>query len=214
MKSSGKSLPPVKMQEEILQFFLANIKSAELENLLARALKRKRKGLLVRSSLKTAPIDLSRLYVHSNSFESMLNHLTHVPPFSSIFPGARITVPLLTKYCIPAIDGSDQNAYPVLNQWISFALVHIYHGHFGLPLEIFQHIARLVYKVDLAPAALQNPGNESQHNKDERPEFVQLAGQWLTKTKNDSMLEEFESKYIKIVGYLCTPALACAVASN
>ena len=54
MKSSGKTLPSMKRQEEILQFFLANIKSAELENLLARALKRKRKGLPVRSSLKTA----------------------------------------------------------------------------------------------------------------------------------------------------------------
>ena len=52
MKSSGKSLPPMKMQEEILKFFLANIKSVELEDLLAGALKRKRKGLLVRSSLK------------------------------------------------------------------------------------------------------------------------------------------------------------------
>ena len=129
----------------------------------------------------------------------MLNHLTHVPPFSSIFPGARITVPSLTKYCILAGDGSDQNTYPVLNQWISFALVHIYQGHFGLPLEIFQHIARLVYKVDLAPAALQNLGNDSQHNTDEIPEFVQLAGRWLSETKNDSMLEELESKYINLL---------------
>jgi hypothetical protein len=80
----------MKKQEEIFQFFLANVKSVQLENLLARALKRKRKGLPIRSSLKTAPVDLSRFYVYSNSFESMMNRLAHVPPFASIFPDARI----------------------------------------------------------------------------------------------------------------------------
>jgi hypothetical protein len=187
----------MKKQEEILQFFLANIKSVELENLLARALKRKRKGLPIRPSLKTAPVDLSRFYAYSNSFESMMNHLANVPPFSSIFPDARITASLLTRDCAQPADNSGQNAYPVLNQWISFALVHMYHSHFGFPLEIFQHVARLFYKVDLAPAALQSPDSESQHNTDEQPEFVQLAGQWLTETKHDPMLEECESKYIE-----------------
>ena len=142
MKSSGKTLPSKKKQEEILQFFLTNIKSVELGNLLARELKRKRKGLPIRSGLKTAPVDLSHFYVYSNSFESMVNHLAHVPPFSSIFPDARIMAPLLTTGCAQAADNSAQNAYPLLNQWISFALVHMYHSHFGFPLEIFQHIAR------------------------------------------------------------------------
>jgi hypothetical protein len=148
----------MKKQEEILQFFLANIKSVELEKLLAGALKRKRKGLPIRSSLKTAPVDLSRFYAYSNRFESMMHHLAHLTPFSSIFPGVRRTAPLLTKYCVPAADVADQNAYPVLNQRISFALVHMYHSHFGFPLEIFQHVARLFYKVDLAPAARYRPG--------------------------------------------------------
>lgn len=198
MKSSGKTLPSMKRQEEILQFFLANVKSAELEALLAKALKQKHKGLPVRSNLKTASVDLSRFYVRSNSFESMINHLVlHVPPFHSIFPDARIANPFLTKCCIPAADGSDQDAYPMLNHRISFALVHIYHSHFGFPLEIFQYVVQLLYKVALAPVALQSPGNESQHHTDERPEFVQLAEQWLTETKNDSRLEELESKYIE-----------------
>ena len=175
MKSSGKSLPSAKRQEEILQFFLANVKTAELKNLLAGALKRKRTGFPIRSSLKTAPIDLSRFYVYSNRFESMLNHLTHVPPFSSIFPDARITAPLLTRYCVPAADNSGQNAHPVLNHWISSALVHIYHSHFGFPLEIFQYVVRLFYKANLAPTALQSPDAVSQHQPNEHPEFVQLA---------------------------------------
>ena len=197
MKSSGKTLPSKKKQERILQFFLTNIKSVELGNLLARELKRKRKGLPIRSGLKTAPVDLSHFYVYSNSFESMVNHLAHVPPFSSIFPDARIMAPLLTTGCAQAADNSAQNAYPLLNQWISFALVHMYHSHFGFPLEIFQHLSRLFYKVDLAPASLQSPDSESQHNTDERPEFVQLAGEWLTETKHDSVLEECESMYIE-----------------
>jgi hypothetical protein len=96
----------------------------------------------------------------------MMNHLAHVPPFASIFPDARITAPLLTRDCTQAADNSGQNAYPVLNQWISFALVHMYHSHFGFPLEIFHHVVRLFYKVDLAPAALQSPDSESQHNTD------------------------------------------------
>ena len=83
MKSSGKPLPSMKKQAEILQFFLANVKSVELEDLLARSLKRKRKGFPVRSSLKTAPFDLSRLYAYSNSFESMMNHLAHVNTFAN-----------------------------------------------------------------------------------------------------------------------------------
>ena len=99
--------------------------------------------------------------------------------------------------CAQATDNADQNAYHVLNQWLSCALVHMYHSHFGFPLEIFQYVVRLFYKVDLAPAALQSPDSESQHNTDERPEFVQLAGQWLTETEHDSMLESCESKYIE-----------------
>jgi hypothetical protein len=197
MKSSGKSLPSVKKQEEILKFFLANIKTAELKKLLAEALKRKRTGLPIRSSLKTAPADLSRFYVYSNSFESMMNHLAHVPPFSSIFPDTSITAPLLMRYGVPAADNSGQNAYPGLDQWISFALVHMYYRHFGFPLEIFQDVVRLFYKVHLAPTALHSPGDVAQHHPDDSPEFVQLAEQWLAGTTNDSRLEEFESKYIE-----------------
>jgi hypothetical protein len=72
----------------------------------------------------------------------------------------------------------------------------MYHSHFGFPLEIFQHVARLFYKVDLAPASLQSPDSESQHDTDERPEFVQLAAQWLTEAKHDFVLKECEAKYI------------------
>ena len=214
MKSSGKTLPSTKKQEEILHFFLANVKLVELESLLVGALKRKRKGLPIRSNLKTAPVDLSRFYVHSNSFESMMNHLAHVPPFSSIFTDARVITPLLRKYCLPAIDSPGQSAYPVLNHWLSFVLVYVYHSHFGFPLEIVQHMARLFYKVDLAPDTLQSPGNAFQHHTDERPEFVRLVVRWLTETQNDPMLEEYESKYIESLATsvpLLWPVLLCPI---
>src|SRR5262245_43792617 len=205
MKSSGKSLPSAKRQEEILRFFLANIETDELKKLLAGVLKRKRTGLPIRSSLKTEPADLSHFYVYSHNFESMINQLAHVSPFSSIFPGASITAPLLTRYCVPDVDNSGQNVYPVLNQWISFALVYIYHSHFGFPLEIFQQVVRLFYNVNLAPAALQSPDDTSQHHPDEHPEFVQLAAQWLTEPKNDSRLAELESKYIESLSTSVSP---------
>ena len=134
-----------------------------------------------------------------------MNHLAHVPPFSSIFPGASITAPLLTRYCVLDAANSGQNVYPVLNQWISVALVYIYHSHFGFPLEIFQHVVRLFYNVNLAPAVLQSPDDTSQHHPDEHPEFVQLAEQWLTAPKNDSRLAEFESKYIESLSTSVSP---------
>jgi hypothetical protein len=127
----------------------------------------------------------------------MHSDLARVPPFSSIFPDASIRAPLLTRYGVSAADNSGPNAYPGLNQWISFALVHIYHSHFGFPLEIFQDVVRLFYEVSLAPTALHSPGDVAQHHPDDSPEFVQLAEQWLAVTTNDSRLEEFESKYIE-----------------